>query len=116
MSAHDISELKQAVQTSNESLEGVDPAQTAQFFGVSLQTLNGIISASPGNGNGARSAGLARIESLLRETLDSDEDIRGYLHHPIADLSGQTPIALLLGGKFDLVEADLLAIQEGAYL
>lgn len=58
---------------------------------------------------------LARLTSMLEDTFPTQEAVQNYLNRPNPALSGEKPLALLLRGEYERLEADLQAIQEGVY-
>jgi hypothetical protein len=84
-----------------------DTSEMARILGVSDE----VVSRIP-IGSGSR---LAAVVSILQRTLPNELAL-DYLNHPNPNFSGETPIALLLRGDSDRVEADLLALMEGVYL
>lgn len=59
---------------------------------------------------------LVEIAALLEQALPSDDAIRSYLYHANPTLHGEKPIDLLIRGEFDVMAADLQAVQEGVYV
>jgi hypothetical protein len=83
---------------------GRDTVEIAGILGVPEEVVSRIPEV-PGSRLGA-------VVSLLQRTLPHDLALN-YLNHPNPNLSGEKPIALLLRGESDRVEADLLALMEG---
>ena|ERR1035438_5065867 len=89
-----------------ETRAGCDTAEIARALGVSEE----VVSRIPG-GHDNR---LAEVISLLQRSLPHNLAL-DYLNHSNPNLSSEKPIALLLRGESDRVEADLLALLQGVY-
>lgn len=100
-------------------------ARAVRVMGISQEALGRILGVSSRTAHrwlkGARPRPrpqfeqLARLFRQLEETFDSPQSIRSYLRYPNPGMGGETPLSMLIRGEFDRVEADLQALQEGAY-
>lgn len=101
-------------------------SQLVRLLGVSQEVLSRILNVSARTAHrwlkGTRPRRTRELDrvyevvALLQQTLPNDEAIRSYLYHSNPALKGERPIDLLIRGDFDLVSADLQAVQEGVYV
>lgn len=101
-------------------------ARIVRLLGVSQEVLSRILNVSSRTAHrwlkGTRPRRTRELErlleivALLEQTLPNDDAIRSYLYHANQSLQGEKPIDLLIRGDFDLVSADLQAVQEGVYV
>lgn len=97
---------------------GINDAQFATILGVQPRTVERwkAEEAFPQHESRSRLNELIELEGRLNETFKSADGVRRWLHSKSGYFGGLTPLDALLGGRIDLVDAALEAIDSGVIL
>lgn len=97
---------------------GLSTATLAQATGTSTRTVERWRTGEtlPQHEARRRLAALLALDRRLRETFDSPEAIRAWLHAESRYLGGLTPADAIQVGRFDRVDAALEALDSGIFV